>query len=165
MDQNKYVNAYIESTVGMLHENISQLLQLKAQLKMTNDVVSEKDNIISELTNKLNTNQTFEQEYHRIVQRNQELENENMGLKSKVSHLDTFVNQINMMKNTIIENEKTILKQSEYIAKIEEQIEGTKLKDQIVIEDIKETKKMKQIKSKKEAIILANNNTSNTDDF
>lgn len=151
MDQNKYVNAYIESTVGMLHENISQLLQLKAQLKVTNDVIAEKDAIINDLTNRLNSNQTIEQEYHRTIKRNQELENEMTGIKNKISHVDTFSRQIVEMKGIIIAKDKMIEELTAQI-KSNEHLNGTR-----------RTKNMKTKKIDNEQI--SNANISNIDDF
>lgn len=151
MDQNKYVNAYIESAVGMLHENISQLLQLKAQLKVTNDVIAEKDAIINDLTNRLNSNQTIEQEYHRTIKRNQELENEMTGIKNKISHVDTFSRQIVEMKGIIITKDKMI-----------EQLTA-QIKSNVHVNGTRRTKNIKTKKVDNEQ--PSNTNISNTDDF
>ena len=149
MDQNKYINAYIDSTVGMLHENITQILQLKAQLKVIGDVVAEKDNMINDINNRLSSNQSIEQDYHKLVKRNQELVNEISALNNKVSHIDTFTRQILEMKYMIVEKD-------------------------IIIEDLTNKLNPNLIKNKKKKSMKtldveveekANTSTSNTDDF
>jgi DNA repair ATPase RecN len=149
MDQNKYINAYIDSTVGMLHENITQILQLKAQLKVIGDVVAEKDNMINDINNRLSSNQSIEQDYHKLVKRNQELVNEISALNNKVSHIDTFTRQILEMKYMIVEKD-------------------------IIIEDLTNKLNPNLIKNKKKKSMKtldveveekSNTSTSNTDDF
>lgn len=108
MDQTKYVNSYIESTMSMLQEYLVSIVQLKTQVKVLNDTITEKDTLINDLTNKINTSASFEQEYHKILQRNQSLENEMNGLKNKVSHMDTLVNQFNGVKALLKEKEEKI---------------------------------------------------------
>jgi DNA repair ATPase RecN len=149
MDQTKYVNAYIDSTVGMLHENITQILQLKAQLKVIGDVVAEKDNMINDINNRLSSNQSIEQDYHKLVKRNQELLNEISALNNKISHIDTFTRQILEMKYMIVEKD-------------------------IIIEDLTNKLNPNLIKNKKKKSMKtldvqveekSNTSTSNTDDF
>jgi DNA repair ATPase RecN len=149
MDQTKYVNAYIDSTVGMLHENITQILQLKAQLKVIGDVVAEKDNMINDINNRLSSNQSIEQDYHKLVKRNQELLNEISALNNKISHIDTFTRQILEMKYMIVEKD-------------------------IIIEDLTNKLNPNLIKNKKKKSMKtldvqveekSNTSTSNTDNF
>lgn len=108
MDQTKYVNSYIESTMSMLQEYLVSIVQLKTQVKVLNDTITEKDTLINDLTNKINTSTSFEQEYHKILQRNQSLENEMNGLKNKMSHMHTLVNQFNDVKALLKEKEEKI---------------------------------------------------------
>lgn len=115
MDQTKYVNSYIESAMTMLQENIVLLVQMKAQVKVLNDSIIDKDKMINDLTNKINTNTSFEQEYQKTVQRNQSLENEMIGLKNKVSHMDTLMNQFNGVKALLKEKEEKIKQLKEEI--------------------------------------------------
>lgn len=108
MDQTKYVNTYIDTLMGMIHELTTQLLQLRTQIRVVNDTITEKDGIITDLSNKLQVSQITEQEYHRVLQRNQELESEIGELKNKASHIDTFAYQINTMKQIILEKDAII---------------------------------------------------------
>jgi len=93
-DSNAYINAYVDNSVGMLHEYVTMVLQLKTQLKVTGDILAEKDNVITELQKQVEQiNQSradaskWEQEYNSI--------------KAKADHLETFANQVNEMKRML----------------------------------------------------------------
>lgn len=49
-DSGKYINTYIDSAITMSHDFMVQILQLKTELKLINDLVQEKDQVISVLT-------------------------------------------------------------------------------------------------------------------
>ncbi len=108
-DQNKYINGYIDNAVGMIHENVNLILQLKTQLRLANELVSEKDAIIGNISSELqvsksdnevivNLNETIK----KLENRNTSLQDENNGLNSKVSHMDTLLKQITQMKTDIL---------------------------------------------------------------
>lgn len=107
-DANKYVNAYIDLAVNQLHENLNNLLQLKTQLKITNDLVSEKDAIINQLTQDLETNKANNQEMIKVRDQARKWEDAHNAMAVKVTHLDTAIAQIAQMKNEIIERDKII---------------------------------------------------------
>lgn len=48
-DTSAYVNAYIDNAVGMLHENINTILQMKTQAKLTADIISAKTEEVKNL--------------------------------------------------------------------------------------------------------------------
>jgi DNA repair exonuclease SbcCD ATPase subunit len=66
-DSNTYFNAFVDAAVGSIHEYVALTLQLKAKLKLANDLLAEQDNssdrleqlrsekdaVISELTEQL----------------------------------------------------------------------------------------------------------------
>ena len=45
-DSNKFVNSYIETCMNTLQENLANIVQLKTQLKLANDLIAEKDAVI-----------------------------------------------------------------------------------------------------------------------
>jgi chromosome segregation ATPase len=137
MDQNKFVNTYIDTAINTLHEFTSNALQLKTQLKIANDLIQEKDEVIaSVLKDKENilARQTEDisskdaiiaSKDEQIISLNKELaissselsstqkplkelENINHSLLNKVAHMDTLVNQMNDMKRQIIERNQKI---------------------------------------------------------
>lgn len=48
-DTSAYVNAYIDNAVGMLHENINTILQMKTQAKLTADIISARNEEVKSL--------------------------------------------------------------------------------------------------------------------
>lgn len=106
-DQTKYINAYVETAVSFTHEYLNTILQLKTQLKLTNDMIAEKDNIISQLSSKLESNISNNNELDQLRKQVQDLEAKNRGLANKASHIDTFARQISEMKRDMsLKNEE-----------------------------------------------------------
>jgi len=108
-DQNKYVNGYIDNAVGMIHENINLILQLKTQLRLANDLISEKDSAIGAINSELQANKSDNEQItalnetiRTLQNKNVSLQDENNGLKSKASHMDTLLKQISQMKTDIL---------------------------------------------------------------
>ena len=62
-DQSAYVNAYLENTVAMLHDQLNQIIQLKTQVKLSENLLSQKDSTIAELSNKLSVSVATEKEF------------------------------------------------------------------------------------------------------
>jgi predicted RNase H-like nuclease (RuvC/YqgF family) len=97
-DQSKYINTYIENSIGMIHEYVGLVLQARTQAKIANDIVAEKDAIISSLHEQVNQSRAdaskWGQEYNSI--------------KSNTEHTDTLVAQINEMKQMVITKNKEI---------------------------------------------------------
>jgi hypothetical protein len=48
-DGNTYFNAFVDAAVGSIHEYVALTLQLKAKLKIANDLLAEKDNVSDQL--------------------------------------------------------------------------------------------------------------------
>jgi chromosome segregation ATPase len=129
-DQNAYINAYVDNSVGMLHEYVTMVLQLRTQNKIANDMVVEKDATISSLREQVSSVSTELQEelnrvkrelesYRSQVGNNNELINQSRAdaikweqeyneMKNKVSHMDTLTSQMNEMKKMIIDKDKEI---------------------------------------------------------
>ena len=100
-DTNAFVNAYIDNSIGMLHEQMSSILQLKTQLKVTNDIVAEKDRQIQNLITELDNLKSSTHD-------NESLRERCRALDIKVSHMDTLMNQFKEIKQTVIQKDKTI---------------------------------------------------------
>lgn len=112
-DQNKYINGYIDNAVGMIHENVNLILQLKTQLRMANELVSEKDAIINNITFDLESNKNNNIERNTIITKLTnditQLKEANESMSSKQSHMDTALNQISQMKAQIIQRDEKIV--------------------------------------------------------
>ena len=60
VDQNTFINTYIDIIVNTLTEQIKANLQLQTQVKINEFVVADKDKIISSITAQLNDNKVAE---------------------------------------------------------------------------------------------------------
>ena len=61
-DQSAYVNAYIENIMGMVHDQLNQIIQLKTQIKVTEPLLSQKEATIADLSSKISKSQHTETE-------------------------------------------------------------------------------------------------------
>ena len=121
-DTSKFVNAYIDLTVSQLHEYLNNLLQVKAQLKVSNDLLSEKDAIIAKLTQDLETNKADNQEIVKVRDQARKWEDAHNAMAGKVAHLDTALAQISQMKNEVIERDKKLAELNTQIQSLQEEI-------------------------------------------
>jgi chromosome segregation ATPase len=48
-DTSAYINTYLENTMGMIHENISTILQLKTQAKLSSDLIKARGEEVTKL--------------------------------------------------------------------------------------------------------------------
>lgn len=106
---NKYVNAYIDTSVGMINEYITKYIQVQAQLKVANDIVAEREGIITQLTDEINR---MREESAKVN------ETEFNGMKNKLSHMDTLMQQMGQMKLTIKEKDEEINKLKNQVIEI-----------------------------------------------
>ena len=129
-DQNAYINAYVDNSVGMLQEYVTMVLQLRTQNKIASDMVAEKDATISSLREQVdNVKVELEEELGKVKaelesyksqlgNNNEQInqsradaikwEKEYNDMKNKVSHMDTLTSQMNDMKKQIIDKDNEI---------------------------------------------------------
>lgn len=107
-DSNKFVNSYIETCMNTLQENLANIVQLKTQLKLSNDLLAEKDAVIGNMMRELEAKAHIENQYHEISETNRGLNDELLGLRNKVTHLDTALRQVAEMKTMILIKDKEI---------------------------------------------------------
>lgn len=131
MDQNKFVNAYIETTINSLIENIKLNLQLQAQIKVIESVIGEKDQVINSLNQQLSENKEAEDWKVKY----DAAETNYNAILGKLKHMDTLLAQVNDMKNIILEKDKQIelLKSEiEYLNVPKEKVINTKQTKKVV---------------------------------
>jgi chromosome segregation ATPase len=125
-DNSVFINAYLDNAIGTIHEQISNILTLKTQLKVSQSILAEKDNIIQNISNDVNNLQTIisnkdkqlaeaqesssakKDELSEAVSNASAWEQSYNSMAAKVSHMDTLLKQITEMKNIIIEKDKQI---------------------------------------------------------
>jgi hypothetical protein len=104
MDQNKFINTYIDIVVANLVEQIKTNLQLQTQVKVHEFVVADKEQIIASLSQQLNENRIAEDWKVKY----ESAESNYNAILGKLKHMDTLLAQVNDMKNIIIEKDSQI---------------------------------------------------------
>ena len=137
MDQNRYINAYVDIVIGQLHEMLSSNLQLKTQNKLANEIIQEKDNLIGDMQSQLNVAQNNNNDVQTAREKAKQWEDLYHTMVNKVAHMDTLLNQVKDMKTIILEKDKTILK-------LQQNIEDLKTPKKVI--NIKPKKKIEEIK-------------------
>jgi predicted RNase H-like nuclease len=114
-DQNKFINTYIDNAVGIIHEQVTNILHLKTQLKLSQDSLAEKDGVIEALNSKIveleeNTNKKSveDTEYQRALSNAASWEQSYNAMVNKVSHMDTLLKQVGDMKKQIKDRDEEI---------------------------------------------------------
>ena len=127
-DSNKFVNSYIETCMNTMQENLANIVQLKTQLKLANDLIAEKDIVIGNMMRELEAKSHVENQYHEVTEMNRGLNDELLGLRNKVTHLDTALRQVAEMKTMILLKDKEI----ENLKNKEPEVTAKKKKKEVV---------------------------------
>lgn len=104
MDQNKFINTYIDIIVNNLLEYVKTNLQLQTQLKVNEFLIADKDQIIASLTQQVNENKTADDWKVKY----EAAEANYSAILGKLKHMDTLLGQINEMKKMIITKDAQI---------------------------------------------------------
>ena len=102
-DPNKYINTYVDFALGTVHDYLNQLLQVKTQLKIANDLVAEKDQVISAYEDEKqrhNDNMSLVEQANANAKR---WEDEVTSMRNKITHMETLSNQCVEMKRALQE--------------------------------------------------------------
>lgn len=121
-DQTKFVNAYIDIAVNQVHEYLNLIMQLKAQIKVANDLVSEKDAIIGQLSQELESNKVQNEEFTKLRAEAKRWEEAHDAVMGKASHLDRALAQIMEMKKETVSRDETITSLRSKVSTFEEQL-------------------------------------------
>lgn len=154
MSDSKFINTYIDVIIGTLHENLNTVLQLKTQQKLVNDLIQEKDEVISSLQSQLKSisesDESNKTEKDSLLTENESLktnakiwEESYNAMKNKVSHMDTLTNQLNQYKQDILAKNNEIDRLNKEIATLK----SRKAQKEIAKEPVKE-----EINSKNKAV-------------
>jgi hypothetical protein len=114
MDQNKFINTYIDIVVNSLLEYVKTNMQLQTQVKVNEFVVAEKDQIIASLNQKFLENKVAEDWKVKY----EAAETNYAASQNKLKHMDTLLAQISDMKKTIMLKDEQILLKDEQIAEL-----------------------------------------------
>ena len=144
-DQSAYVNAYLENTVAMLHDQLNQIIQLKTQVKLSENLLSQKDSKITELSSQITTTSATEKEFTALKERARIAEDSQHALMNKVSHMEALQNQFNELKKLYIDKEKELIETKQLL-------EEYKIPK---VEDVQSVSKRKINTKKKEEVLVA----------
>lgn len=125
----EYVNAYLENSIGTLHDYLNQILQLKTQLKLATDSLSSKDATIAELTNQVESVKKELDAFHQTHSNDseavnaaktlaQKLQNENDSIKHRLNEFDALVKQFTDLKTQYKDKENEIQKLSSELSDV-----------------------------------------------
>jgi hypothetical protein len=137
MDQNRYINAYVDIVIGQLHEMLSNNLQLKTQNRLANEIIQEKDNLIGDMQNHLNVAKNNDNDVQTAKEKAKQWEDLYHTMVNKVAHMETLLNQVKDMKTIILEKDKIILE-------LQQNIKDLKTPKKVI--NIKPKKKVEEIK-------------------
>lgn len=150
-DNNKYINAYVDIAIGTIHEYLAANIQLKAQNKISNDLVSEKDKIISSLQSEIASINKNNSDMQTLQTDAKTWEDSYNAMKNKISHMDALTKQVIEMKKEItLRDEKIKELEDRYKEKIKEF--ETKRDEKILELEDKLVKLNKKSKKKQQAV-------------
>lgn len=111
--QQRFINIYVDKAVGMLHEYLATIIQLRTQLQLANDLLQEKEQVINSFNSnseKVETeSKNLSEELESAKNNSRHLEEQYNAMKSKIAHMDNLTNQLNEMKQGLIaKNEEVV---------------------------------------------------------
>lgn len=101
-DPNKYINAYVDFAMGTIHEQLTTILQLKTQLKLSTEIVPEKDALIASLQEQLDECKNTASGLTKSVEEADTIKASYEAIKNKVSHMDALTSQMNEIKQALL---------------------------------------------------------------
>jgi hypothetical protein len=104
MDQNTFINTYIDVVINSLQDYVKANLQLQTQIKVNEFTVAEKDKVISSLTQQLAENKTAEDWKTKY----ESAESNYSAILGKLKHMDALLSQINDMKKLVLTKDAQI---------------------------------------------------------
>lgn len=162
-DQGKFINTYIDVMVGTIHEMMNSTLQLKTQMKVSADLLAEKDKQISSFVAEkeeivkryeaiIASNSNDKTSFDATIQSNQnEINNlksqlikaqqELDPLRNKASHTDSLLQQIVAMKQEIKNRDAIIAEKDNQLLEKDKEITNLIAKESE--QKVKKSKSMK----------------------
>lgn len=150
VDQNQFINTYIDVIINTLQEHLKANLQLQTQVKVNEFVVAEKDKLIATLNEQITQNRVAED--WKVKYESAEINYS--AVLNKLKNMDALLSQVNDMKKMIVEKDAQI----------------SLLKEEL--DQIKNGKKVINTKTKKKEetepsslVIIEEDKTKTLDDF
>mgnify|MGYP000920271165 FL=1 len=143
MDQNHYINSYIDTTIGVLHEYLTQILQLKTQLKLAQEVIAEKERINVEQDAAIGEqNKIIEEAYQKLDEQiasgsnelnnaraeNQRLINEMDALRRETEAVNQKASHMESCLKTVVDLKKQLQNRDTIIGELEANVKDLQSK-------------------------------------
>lgn len=135
-DSTTFINAYVDNAVGLVHDYINQILQLKTENKLAMGLVKEKDEALAKLQEELDRNRNESENWHKSADdvvgeldqqkdKYKKLEEECNALKNKASHLDSMASQLTNCNREMSNKNEEIRVLNEKIAELTSKCDET----------------------------------------
>lgn len=100
--QTAYINTYIDFAVDTAHSFLNDVLQLKTQLKMANDLLKQRDQVIAELQADKEKTLSNIENLSLAKDNARQWEERYHAMMNKTSHMDTLTSQYNKLKQDYV---------------------------------------------------------------
>ena len=179
MSDTTFINTYVNLTVETVHSYLNDILQLKTQVKILNDQVSEKDQVITGLQsekdsllderNRLNDEKNRVDEIHHADESEMNKLRENAAvwehqyntMVNKVSHMDTLTNQYTDLKRSYVEKTQELEKVTQELEKVNLELQTLKtVNEDLELANKKIEKLMKKEEKKPSSKVVINKEES-----
>ena len=117
-DTSKYVNLYIENTIGLLHEYISLILKTKTEARMAEELYKEKEAEAIQLSEHVNKLTEVNANASQAHQDARNWEGQYNAMKQRMDHMTTMAATFNDAKQQLIERNKQLDKLSEELKQL-----------------------------------------------
>ena len=157
-DPNKYINVYIENSLGLVHEYINILLKTKTEAKLMEEVLKDKDLEIARLTEEVTGLRGNSVNVNEALEKARVWEDQYNSMKQRVAHMDTMASGFNEIKQRLVEKNTQVDQiATELDALKQEVVEKNKVIDDLnnqlkpLLKEVKvaETKKAAPVKVEK----------------
>ena len=102
-DPNKYINVYIENSLGLVHEYINILLKTKTEAKLMEEVLKDKDLEIARLSEEVTGLRGNSVNVNEALEKARVWEDQYNSMKQRVAHMDTMASGFNEIKQRLVE--------------------------------------------------------------
>ena len=143
-DSTTYINTFLDHSMSMIHENVSQILQLRTQAKLATDLVKQKDEVIAGLQQELDNCKSESADWHKnadsygseLTKKKDEfkrLEDECNALRGKVSHMESLASQLT-------NSNQEISKRNEEVKQLNDRVNGLITENDKIKNEFNQTK-------------------------
>jgi DNA repair exonuclease SbcCD ATPase subunit len=121
-DQSTYINTYIDYAIETIQSLVKETLQLKTQLKISNGIIAQKEQVIASFNENKKNFETDIDELNASRNNARRWEEQYNAMSQKVSHMDTITAQFNTIKKDYIRKEVECDTLQKEVSKLKEEL-------------------------------------------